>query len=88
MHLLRESQIDVLRLPVAVKEVAVECSLLNHESMKLVSSRKRLLDIGVAVNEPLESWLLAICGRASPEVEDVACREDTEREISLKLQFH
>lgn len=60
-HLLGESQINVLCLLVALKEVPVECSLLNHGSMKRVPVLKRLLDMGVAVNEPLESWLPAIC---------------------------
>jgi hypothetical protein len=45
MDLLREPEVDVLRLPVALEKVAVERSLLNCRSVELVSGGKGVLDV-------------------------------------------
>lgn len=71
MHILREPEVDVLCLPVALEEVAVECSLLNRCSVELVSGSKCVLEVGVAVDEPLESWLLPISGGLGQGIDDV-----------------
>lgn len=55
----------MLCLPVALEEVAVECCLLNCCSVELVSGSKCILEVGVAVDKPLESWLLPISGGLS-----------------------
>lgn len=86
MHLLRETEVYVLCLPVALEEVAVECSLLNCCSVELVSSSKCILEVGVAVDEPLKGWLLPISGGLSQGVDDVDGGDGSECHIDGELQ--
>lgn len=86
MDLLRKPEVDVFCLPVALEEVTVKRSLLNCCSVELVSGSKCILEVGVAVDEPLESRLLPISGGLRQGIDDIDGWDSSERDIDGELR--
>lgn len=87
VYLLGEAQRDVCGLVVALEEIAVKRSLLNHGRVELVSGGPEAFDLGVSVDDSLEDGLLAIFRRAGQLVEDVGGWESADEEVVSKLHI-